>query len=113
MTSPAEQIHTLGDGKWDNVEVTVPSSGTELFFDFVNSGTDTSIAFYYNLRKHGANKVQLRPSSNVQIIEINGLTPKDPVTITAAGWTSKEGIQVLNMRIKTTAAGQAVRVLAW
>lgn len=112
MSSAQEQEIIFGDGQFDNVEITVATANTEIFFDFYNSGTDDATHFYYGFGRP-ARKVCFRPSANASITEINGKVPKYPITVTLDGWTSKEGIQIRNMKIKTGSATESVKVLGW
>ena len=95
---------------WENIEF-VGGSNETITVDVLNSGTETSNAKFLNLQR-SANGFILRPTDNIQIISINGVTFRDPITVAInTTWSAPTHIaRFQKIVIKTLNASTTVRL---
>jgi len=94
----------------DSSERTFATAGTEIRYDFVNSGTDDETHDYFNLGR-AAFGISIRPSDTIQIIKFNGRELKYPITVSSNGLNLTR-IECRSLVIRTTASNTNVKVIA-
>ena len=111
MSGTPKEMGRLFPNKFDNKEPLIPTSGTEVTFDFVGTATDTATTYNFGLGRQGAYHVRIRPSATVVIKELNGRTLSYPITISTDGYTDTK-CEYQSMVIETGTDNTTIKAFA-
>ena len=86
-----------------NKSVSYAGAVNDITLNFVDSGTDTETAIYFDLG-YPARVFVIRPSANVLITEINNQTLDEPLSVSTNGFSWSRHLQWSSCKINISEA---------